>query len=429
MNAPRVDAFNCPKCGGPVVLRAPEVSQVAVCGACGATLDVSDVNVKILQAYAGAVRGKPLIPLGSKGKLFDDVFEVIGYLVRKVNQDGDIYRWREYLLRHPEKGFRWVTEYDGHWNEAHMVENVPPSGFPGQDILFRDLPFKHFQASKPVVDYVLGEFYWKVQEGESVALNDYISPPYMLSSEKGKREITWTIGRYIEPSDLWNAFSLPGEPPPRYGVFANQPNPYAPSARSRRLTAVVLCGLAIVVFALGAFFARSKTVLNQSFSFNSSEGEPSRVSDFFTLDGHTSNLEVNTWANVDNSWIYLGMALINGDTGQALDFGREISYYHGRDSDGPWSEGGQTDQVFLPEVPPGRYYLRLEPEKDGAGRYPVSNFNYTVALRQDVPRASFLFLALFLIALPWGIVEYFHFAFERDRWAESDHPWAANNDD
>ena len=71
---------------------------------------------------------------------------------------------------------------------------------------------------------------------------------------------------------------------------------------------------------------------------------------------------VRSQATVDNSWIYLSMALINDESGVAYDFGREVSYYHGRDSDGSWSEGSTSDEAVLPSIPAGRYYLRIEPE-------------------------------------------------------------------
>jgi len=48
----------------------------------------------------------------------------------------------------------------------------------------------------------------------------------------------------------------------------------------------------------------------------------------------------------------LNYALINQDSGQAWDFGREVSYYHGYDSDGSWHEGKQADEVVIPERPP-----------------------------------------------------------------------------
>jgi hypothetical protein len=129
-------------------------------------------------------------------------------------------------------------------------------------------------------------------------------------------------------------------------------------------------------------------------------------------------VELTTSANVDNSWIYLNYALISQDTGQAWDFGREVSYYHGYDSDGSWTEGSQKDNVVIPSVPAGHYYLRIEPEVDP--RHPP--LAYSVQVKRDVPVLGFFgiaFLALFLpaIAITWRSIN-----FERMRWAESDHP-------
>jgi len=61
------------------------------------------------------------------------------------------------------------------------------------------------------------------------------------------------------------------------------------------------------------------------------KNEASFVTNIFELTGHISTVEVKTYAPVSNHWIYLNYALINQDTGQAWDFGRELSYYYGYD--------------------------------------------------------------------------------------------------
>ena len=59
----------------------------------------------------------------------------------------------------------------------------------------------------------------------------------------------------------------------------------------------------------------------------------------FRSDGRTAALELAVHTDLDNNWAYFNFALINEDTGHAYDFGREVSYYYGADSDGAWSEG------------------------------------------------------------------------------------------
>ena len=132
---------------------------------------------------------------------------------------------------------------------------------------------------------------------------------------------------------------------------------------------------------------------------------------------------MKTQTDLSNNWIYLNFALINADTGEALDFGREVDYYFGRDSDGSWSEGSPRDTAVLPTVPPGRYYLRVEPEGDARSR-PIA---YSLTVVHDVPSPLYYLIALGLIAVPPLLATFRAAAFENKRWQESD--YAAEDDD
>ena len=101
------------------------------------------------------------------------------------------------------------------------------------------------------------------------------------------------------------------------------------------------------------------------------------------MKGRTANLEVTTEAQVDNGWAYFDYALVNETTGQTYEFGREVSYYHGRDSDGNWSEGSRRDRAVLPSVPAGPYFLRVQPE----AQVPTDFLEYRIVVRRDVPIA------------------------------------------
>ena len=141
------------------------------------------------------------------------------------------------------------------------------------------------------------------------------------------------------------------------------------------------------------------------------------MTDTFELKGRTSDVVLTTRADVNNNWIYLNYALINADTGHAYDFGREVSYYHGQDADGSWSEGGQRDSVTVPAVEPGHYYLRIEPESDPRH----GSIDYEVRLRRDVPQSSFFWLGGLLLLIPALLITWRSMNFEHLRWAESDY--------
>jgi hypothetical protein len=419
---PQVKALNCPQCGGAITLRSFQQAVTVVCENCHSILDAKDPTLKILQQFQ-AITGelKPLIPLGTRGKLRGTDYEVIGFQRRSIESDGVRYDWHEYLLFNPYKGFRYLSEYQGHWNDISVCKNLPTvrssivstANYLGEN-------FRHFQTADATTGYVIGEFPWQVRVGERAVVTDYVHPPHLLSCEQSSGETTWSVGEYIYPQEIWKAFSLPGQPPEPVGIFENQP---APSTVSLKTVWVAFIALSIFLLGLMAFtdmVASKDQVFTASYRLAPGpvKGEPSFVTDVFELKGRDSNVEVKTSANVSNSWIYLNYALISQNTGRAWDFGREVSYYYGRDSDGSWTEGSGRDRVIVPSVPAGHYYLRIEPESDA--RHPA--ISYTVTVTRDVPVFSFYGWAFLALLVPAALISLKALSFERQRWAESDHP-------
>jgi hypothetical protein len=342
--------------------------------------------------------------------------------------EGVAYSWHEYVLFNPYKGFRYLTEYNGHWNDVSILKALPevlPYASPPR-VRYLGETYKHFQTARAGTSFVLGEFPWQVRVGESVEVTDYVSPPRVLSSEQTGNEVTWSMGEYMSGKDVWRAFALHGDPPQAIGVYENQPSPLTAQTKNIWLTFAFFL-LALVVMMIGFdMSARKEQVFTGYYKYNSNQrGEASFVTDDFEVKGHTSNVELTTSTDVNNHWIYLNYALINEATGQAFDFGREVSYYHGYDSDGSWSEGSVNDSVAVPSVPPGRYYLRVEPEGDPG--YGMTY--YTVAIKRDVPQYSFYGIALGALLLPVVLLTWRTLSFEHLRWAESDHAPISMGDD
>ena len=59
-----------------------------------------------------------------------------------------------------------------------------------------------FADGQAQVDYVLGEFYWRVQVGEEVATDDYVRPGWMLSREANAQEVSWTLSELLDPKEI-----------------------------------------------------------------------------------------------------------------------------------------------------------------------------------------------------------------------------------
>lgn len=429
--AEAVKGLNCPQCGAPIELRTGQLAQTVACASCTAILDARDPNLAVLQQHQEKTQSaRPLIPLGSTGTLAGETWQAIGFQVRGVRVAGVTYYWREYLLWNAQLGFHYLTEYDGHWNDVAVVKGVPREGSAGPQpiVTYNDTTFKHFQSADATTFFVLGEFPWEARTGDHVEADDFVSPPYMLSRERTADEVTWSLGTYTAPERIAQAFKLATALPAPRGIFANQPNPRAGAGRKFR-GAFALFALALIALMAARFaLARNEQVFTETHQYSSQTGDTGAfVTPIFTLGGHTSNVELRIDTNLSNGWAFFNLALLAENGGPGYDFGREVSYYAGVDQGESWREGSPRDKVILPAVPPGRYYLRVDPERD-AGAAP---FSYTLSVRRDVPRVWPFLLALALLAIPPVVAFFGELNFEYGRWRESDHPWStgSSNDD
>ena len=419
MVAPQVKGLNCPHCGAAIELRSGELAQTVACPSCAAILDAKDPNLRVLQEFKGKIRYQPRIPLGTRGTLKGDQYEVIGFQVRGIRVDDVDYHWSEYLLWNPYKGFRYLTEYDGHWNDVVVVKNTPEEkGGLRPTVTYLGETFKHFQTATATTDFVLGEFPWEVRLGDKAQTRDFVAPPHMLSEETTADERTWSLGTYVTPQYIWQAFKLPGTPPGRRGVYADQPDPNAAGAGSLGKIFQLFAAIIVVLFLVRQITARRDLVFRQVYSVASHNPDSTAfVTPVFTLAGRTSNVRLTLETDLDNNWAYFNLALINEQTGTAYDFGREVSYYHGYD-DGSWSEGSRTDRATIPTVPSGQYYLRVQPELGTDAPQPM---NFLLTVQRDIPSIAFFAIALGVLAVPPLFAAFRHGAFEQMRWRESDY--------
>ena len=424
--AREVRGLNCPQCGAPIELRTGALAQTVACATCTAILDARDQNLSVVEQHQEKMKAaEPLIPLGASGTLDGAPWQVIGFQIRGVNVEGVVYRWREYLLWNAERGFRYLTEYDGHWNDVVVLKNPPADGQPSA-IRHDSRKFKHFQRAEATTFFVLGEFPWEVRSGDTAGADDYVAPPYMLSRERTEQEVTWSLGTYTPPARIAEAFSLETKLPKPRGVFANQPNPRMGGARGLPRVFGGLTGVLILLAGARFMTARNEDVLTERHRYSPTTGDTGAfVTEIFDLKGRTSNVRLKIDTDLSNAWAYLNLALLADSGGTGYEFGREISNYAGVDDGESWHEGSANDKVIIPSVPPGRYYLRVEPERGPE----IRPYSYTLTVTRDVPRLWPFVVALFLLVAPWVLAALRAVSFEYERWKESDHPWSSSDDD
>ena len=424
--------FRCPSCGSPMQARSAEILAVG-CTSCGTVVDTADRNYKVLSRALewNDQKYTPRIALGSKGVLEGKAVEVIGFLVRRSVVDGTPYDWREYLLAgdsgETRDTYRWLTEYDGHWNVADVLSN-PPAGSGAMelaDVNYGGQRFRHF-ASAPSAEVVQveGEFTWRVRRGETARVVDYVAPPLMLSRESTANDLNWSLARYVTPEDVAAAFKL-GRMITPVGVHANQPNPWE---ETHRRVCRLFWKLALVAVVLQVFFhfiAGGQLLLREDVTFSPQMAEDSIVTREFAVTGKPRKITVRNSTSLDNNWIGLDLLLVNKATGEAWPAARELAYYYGRDGGESWSEGSRNDDVVFLGIPPGTYYLTVDP--DIAPEKPVPVRDVIEVYSGGAGWSNFVMLMIFLIFFP-VFTRLRHAAFEARRWAESDHAPAASSE-
>jgi hypothetical protein len=294
VSAPAVASLSCPQCGAAIELRTLDLALSVVCSSCGSILDARDPNLALIQAFEAKQKFTPQIPLGTRGTLKGEKWEVVGYMVRSITVDGTSYYWDEYLLFNPYKGFRYLTQYDGHWNDVQVVKAAPTESVSGgrPTVTLHDETFKHFQTATAVTEFVLGEFPWQVRVGDSVVARDFVSPPRMLSEEATPDETTWSLGTYTPGPQIWEAFSLPGKAPRPRGVYANQPDEFKPRAGSL-VKRYLLFAAILIAIGLVRLITASRTPLFSTSSFfkpGTLADSLAFVTPTFDVKGRTANL-------------------------------------------------------------------------------------------------------------------------------------------
>lgn len=360
-----VKVFNCPSCGGGIVLRAVGQSITAVCGSCGAIIDSSNENYRIIGKASKTGKRDQLIPLGQRGKLHGTLWEVIGYMER--SDGSSVYSWSEYLLFNPSKGFRWLTEFDGHWNYVLITKSQPEvdslssiGNYGRKAARYLNKNYFLFHRGSAKVLCVVGEFYWQVKQGETVQVEDYISPPEVLSCEKNENEVVWSLGEYVQPETVKAAFQIANPMPLQSNVAPNQPSTVSHAASYAGKYWGIFLGILFIIQVAMMILSKNEIVYSGQLLYSSSDSDKLKVSPQFDLKHGTSNLEVTMSAPVQNNWIEIQSDLVNDDNGETQDFEQGVEFYSGYDSDGYWSEGNQTNELVLSSIPEGKYHLNIE---------------------------------------------------------------------
>jgi ribosomal protein S27E len=411
-----VKALQCPNCGGAITLHDKAVQSVA-CPACLTVLAPGNEDLRILAKATEATRIEPRIALGSSGRFAGRDWTVIGFQQRVIRAEGIDYLWQEYLLHHPEEGFRWLVESDGHWNWVSPVSKPPRYKVGQATASFGGVEFRRYSAGLAATRYVIGEFTWKISVGETWETIDFVAPPKSLSRESNRRETTWSLGEYLPSEEVAAAFKLKSALPSPVGIGMNQPNPRVESHRRVCGNFWKLLLLAVVAQTLWYFILGGRTLLDQRLVF-SPGSDDSVTTQTFQLDSRARSLVLRHETDLDNNWLGLGLTLVEKNSGRAWAAQNELGYWHGVDDGESWSEGDRGQELVFRDLPAGSYYFVIDPEI--SVEKPVAVADHVTVTRDQATWSNFIFLLVFLALFPL-FSRYRINAFESGRWSNADY--------
>lgn len=418
--APEIHNFKCMQCGTTIEVHVPGQSLTFACGACGSIVQEDNTGQRILTQASQLNRYKPLFTLGSKVTFRGFKWQIIGFMVRSDAEES--YFWREYLLFNPYEGYRFLMEADGHWNFMFVTKKQPSNA--SLNVKWGGRRYRRFYIGNARVRYVLGEFYWRVKVGDSAAVQDFIAPPDILSSEKdeGESEITWTAGIYIPADDIQKAFNLIGTMPQQTGVAPNQPSKFYAKRNSlllHWLSFVIL----LIAFQLIRGAGATKKVYDQVLIRDSKLTTELLKTQSFQVEKDGRNMELKLRAPLTNTWLGLSGKIVPEDgQGQVISFQRELASYDVGDDDSPLRE--TSVELFFPKLPKGHYHFEFQLDRDPAllpngGRWETGTNTLEVLATLDPPLQSNLIICLILISIYPLFYLLRDFGFENSRWSTS----------
>ena len=410
--------MGCPNCGGPLSLQAPDKSERVTCPNCKSLLDVNQGNLTYLHSLSPPADAPDfLLPIGAEGTLGGVKYKIIGAVVRSVTIDHHRYFWHEYLLYEPTVGFRWLVHSDNHWN---FVEPINPAEVLAPEYIgsgatahYNGKPFRIFQDANAVVEYVQGEFYWRVEQGETVRAIDYVAAPQMLSMESTANEINWSLGTYVPVADIEKAFGVSDLPKP-WAVGPNQP---FTGRFYYTWGALPLFGLIVLAVFMIPLSGLSRNALDQQLVLPALQNATTPQAVFsqpFDIKPN-SNVRITAAAPVENSWADLDVDLINDQSQEVESVNVPVEYYSGVDEGEAWSEGGKSTDATLSSLPAGKYTLRVE----GTWEKWQQPMPVEVKVEQNVTRGVNFICSLLLLAIVPILGLFRKLTFESGRWRDS----------
>lgn len=420
MNQRTLRSIKCTHCAAPLTLHGGGHKIRSInCQFCGAVLDAQK-HFKVLHQFSQQqTPSQSPFRLGMQGKIKDIDFIIIGLIIW---EDSEAYRWTDFMLFSPTRGYAWLTAYQGHLVFSRRTRDMPDLNVwnlaPKYKFSAGAKQYTFFERSRARIVYVAGELTWVAQQHDSVHLIEAIAPPYLYSVEHNGDELEYGLGEYlIDPEAVYRSFGIdstakdivkPQTVHPAQPYRSNFFDPLSQAAKPFVVLAGLIALLLTLLFGGEEIYSEGLSAAMLSEGVNTREFEVTQANRL---------LELNIDTDLKNAWAYVDISVRRG-ANDIFSFGKGVSFYEGHDSEGYWAEGSQTATAHFQVPEPGRYALHIQVAEGGTGETGTTLPETTlrIQLKQGYI-SSYYFIALLILAAVAVAAGYLmRMIFESRRW-------------
>ena len=371
---------------------------------------------KILKKFSGKTE-KIYAPLklGMSGQLKGAQFVIIGVI--EFQTVGEFDSWYEFLMYSPTHGYAWLEYDNGHFIFSHRVRELPDREIrqiTKYQFIFRHNKYKVYDFYKAKIKYVAGELTWVAKVGDQVKLIESISPPYIYSQEITASEAEYTLGEYLPPEMVYQAFKLTGSPHKPREIHAAQPFAAGTILQGLSSAGKIFAPLNLIILVVILLFGSGSKVLSTHvLTEDYLAGSAAKP---FTINQPDRLIALNLYSDLDNAWAWYDVEIQkNGEP--MFSMSKQISYYHGYEGGEHWSEGSKSARAYFKVPEPGEYIATVwgEGGTGSSGRTP-QNRVLQMEVKEGVIVSRYFLFTTILSVLALVTIPLSRWHFENKRW-------------
>lgn len=346
-------SYTCKQCDTTTSISSSVTMESFCCPSCKALYVKDGEEFRFKSKFSYSLLDTS-IAVGKKCQIGNETYEVTGMMVKHL---GDFVYAREYTLQSNLGNYKYLSECEGHWILLKEIDDVDFNSKSRLEITYNDRVFKKYDYYNN--DIVLAQGFFDINLKEKSAfVVEYISPPFILSSEN-LNELHFYLGEHISKKEVKKMFNLETMPY-KSGVGILQPFPFhiLDTIKIFLITAILILTCFIFQGSPG-----NKEVVKNTISINEYVNKDF-VSPSFEVVDVAVPIKITLSSEVSNSWAYAGVSVVNEVTNEEEFAEQDIEFYSGYEDGYHWTEGSQSANFHICGLKPGKYHLVISPSAE-----------------------------------------------------------------